>query len=263
VNNELQNTAVEKTGGCPAPSDEVAIRLRDVSKLFILRKQKPFLVHDAIKRITGRRTGEEFWALKGISADIRKGESVAIIGGNGAGKSTLLSLVAGTVNPTSGTIEVYGRVGALLELGAGFHPDLTGRENIYLNASLLGLQREQVEAQFRKIVNFSELHDFIDVPLRNYSSGMQVRLGFSVAIHINPQILLMDEVLAVGDAHFQNKCYNRIKGFQERGKTLLFVSHSPDSVKKLCRRVIWLDHGHIRMDGPAKEVVDAYVKASK
>jgi ABC-type polysaccharide/polyol phosphate transport system ATPase subunit len=238
-----------------------AVRLNGVSKRFILHKQKPFLLHDTIRRVLGRQSGEEFWALRDVSFEIRRGESVALMGGNGAGKSTTLGIVARTVIPTAGTVEVNGRVGALLELGAGFHPDLTGRENIYLNASLLGLNREEVERQFRKIVIFSELIDFIDVPLRNYSSGMQVRLGFSVAVHINPDILLMDEVFAVGDVHFQRKCIERVMSFKKEGKTLVFVSHSPESVKRLCERVIWLDHGHVCADGPTDEILPAYAQA--
>lgn len=244
-------------------SNGVIIRLSQVSKRFWLQKQKPFLVHDALKRLLGRRSGEEFWALRDVSFEVRRGEAVALMGGNGAGKSTTLGIVARTIKPTSGTVEVRGRVGALLELGAGFHPDLTGRENIYLNASLLGLQRAEIEENFRRIVNFSELADFIDVPLRNYSSGMYVRLGFSVAIHIHPEILLMDEVFAVGDAHFQQKCIKRVLGFKEEGKTLLFVSHNPDSVRRICDRVIWLDHGHIRMDGRTTDVLKAYSEAMR
>lgn len=240
---------------------DVVVKLRGVSKRYVLHKHKQFLVHDVVKRILGRRAGEEFWALRDVSLDVRHGETVALVGGNGAGKSTTLSVVAGTVSPTTGSVEVEGRIGALLELGAGFHPDLTGRENIYLNASLLGLGREEVEDKFRKIVTFSELFDFIDVPLRNYSSGMQVRLGFSVAIHINPDVLLMDEVFAVGDAHFQQKCIHRVMQFREAGKTLLFVSHSAESVRRLCGRVVWLDHGHVRMDGPTNEVLPEYIKA--
>jgi len=155
-------------------------------------------------------------------------------------------------------VSVKGRVGALLELGAGFHPDLTGRENVYLNASLLGLQRDETEEQFDRIVAYSELQDFIDVPLRTYSSGMQVRLGFAVAIHIHPEILIMDEVMSVGDQSFQTKCMKSIRAFQAEGHTILFVSHSPLQVRELCRRVIWLDHGRMKMDGSTEEVLTAY-----
>jgi lipopolysaccharide transport system ATP-binding protein len=242
---------------------EAVIEFQGVSKRYFLMTKRPFLVHDAVRRLIGRRKkGREFWALKDASFQIRKGETVALIGGNGAGKSTSLGLVARTITPTSGVVHVRGRIGALLELGAGFHLDLTGRENIYLNASLLGLQRGEVERQFDSIVAFSELEEFIDSPLRTYSSGMHVRLGFSVAVHINPEILLMDEVLAVGDQSFQHKCTDRIQQFKNDGKTLLFVSHNPKSVRMLCNRVIWLDHGKVRMDGPTEEVLPAYEKAS-
>jgi len=247
-----------------ASEKPVVINLQGVSKCFILRMQKPFLLHDALGKILGRgRGGQEFWALRDVDIQIRQGESVAVIGGNGAGKSTLLGLVAGTIHPTSGDIHVKGRIGALLELGAGFHADLTGRENIYLNASLLGLKREEVEEQFPKILDFSELHEFIDVTLKSYSSGMNVRLGFSVAVHVHPEILLMDEVLAVGDQNFQHKCVSRILEFKREGKTLLFVSHTPAAVRALCERVIWLEHGRVQMDGPTNEVLDAYIATAQ
>lgn len=255
-----QEQKKQNSGGNQRP----IVEMDTVGKCYILQKQRPFLIHDAIRRLVRKYKSEEpFWALQGVSLRIQHGESLAIIGGNGAGKSTLLGLVAGTVAATRGQVRVHGRIGALLELGAGFHPDLTGRENIYLNASLLGLQRAETEAQYDKIVAFSELQDFIDVPLRTYSSGMQVRLGFSVAVHIYPEILIMDEVLAVGDQHFQQKCIQRILQFRDEGKTLLFVSHSPDAVKTLCQRVVWLEHGRLRIDGPVKDVLAAYQAASQ
>ena len=236
-----------------------AVMLRDVTKRYVLQKNKPFLFREAFRRLAGRRNRrEEFWALRGLTLDIQRGSAVGVIGRNGAGKSTLLGIVAGSVSPHSGDVEVHGRIGALLELGAGFHHDLTGRENIYLNASLLGLTDQEVDAQFDSIVQMSELEEFIDVPLRNYSSGMQVRLGFSVAVHIDPDILLMDEALSVGDLRFQQKCLERILDFKKAGKTLLFVSHGLDQIGQLCDRVIWLDHGRVRMDGPTKAVVEAY-----
>ena len=238
----------------------VVIELEGVGKRYVLRTHKAFLLHDALKKLAGRgRSGNEFWALREASTRIHQGDTVGVIGSNGAGKSTLLGLIAGTVFPTLGKVRIHGRVGALLELGAGFHADLTGRENVYLNASLLGLQREEVEATFDRIVDFSELRDFIDFPLRTYSSGMQVRLGFSVAVHIKPEILIMDEVLAVGDTGFQHKCIAKINEFREQRKTMILVSHSPEAVQSLCARAIWLEHGRIRMDGPARDVVGAYV----
>jgi ABC-type polysaccharide/polyol phosphate transport system ATPase subunit len=238
---------------------DVAITLRDVTKRYVLRKTKPFLLREAMKKLTGRGSRREvFWALRGVNLTIRRGEFVGIVGRNGAGKSTLLGIMAGSVFPHTGDVEIHGRIGALLELGAGFHHDLTGRENIYLNASLLGLTEQEIDRQFESIVDFSELEKFIDVPLRNYSSGMHVRLGFSVAIHINPDILIMDEALAVGDFAFQKKCLARIAEFKARGKTLVFVSHGLDQVSGLCDRAVWLDQGVVRGDGPVREVLAAY-----
>lgn len=241
-----------------APAD-FAIRLRQASKKYILHKQRPYLLREVFKRMAGTRsTHEEFWALREVTLDIRRGESVAFVGRNGAGKSTLLGLIARALTPTTGAVEVNGRLGALLELGAGFHPDLTGRENIYLNASLLGLTKPEIEGQFDQIAAFSELGDFMDAPLRSYSSGMHVRLGFSVAIHIHPEILLMDEALAVGDSGFQAKCLDRIMALKRARKTLIFVSHSAQLVQTLCDRAVWLEHGRVRLDGPSAAVMAAY-----
>jgi len=241
------------------------LKLDKVSKRYTLNKQAPFFVSNAIRRIMGRKrkTKAAFWAVKDLSMSINPGESVGIIGTNGAGKSTLLSLIAGSVFPTSGSLEVNGRIGALLELGAGFHPDLTGRENVYLNASLLGLSKSEVDDKFEEILEFSELRDFIDVQICNYSSGMHVRLGFSVAIHINPEIILIDEALSVGDQHFQEKCVDRILKFKADGKTLIFVSHSMQLVHLLCDRVIWMQDGMKRMDGKPNPVIIPYKKHCK
>jgi ABC-type polysaccharide/polyol phosphate transport system ATPase subunit len=186
------------------------------------------------------------------------GESLAVVGTNGAGKSTLLSLVAGLVPPDRGTVDVNGRVAALLELGSGFHPDLSGVENVRLNAALLGVSRRQMDAIFPDIVEFSELGDFMAEPLRTYSAGMVMRLAFSVAVNVDPDILLIDEVLAVGDSAFAAKCFKKILDFRRRGKTILCVSHASGTVQKLCSRAIWLDHGDLMLDGPIAEVVDAY-----
>lgn len=243
-------------------SEAPIISMKGVGKLYYLRKQKPFLLREVFRRLLPfRARGEEFWALRDVDLEVRRGESVGIIGTNGAGKSTLLSIAAGAVHPTTGTVRVSGRVGALLALGAGFHPDLTGRENIYLNASLLGLSKNEIEVQFKSIVDFAELWDFIDVQLRLYSSGMHVRLGFAVAAHIDPQILLMDEALAVGDHAFQAKCIERILEFKKRGATLLFVSHSSDMVRSLCDRAVWLVHGRVKADGKPDKVLAAYASA--
>lgn len=199
-----------------------------------------------------------FYALKNVSFTIGDGETVGVIGRNGAGKSTLLSLVAGLSYPDAGTVTVQGRVAALLELGSGFHGDLTGRENIFLNASLLGLSRQKAESRYGEIVEFSGVGDFIEEPLRTYSSGMMMRLAFSVAIHVEPAFLIIDEVLAVGDAAFQARCNEKIVELKKAGKGLLIVSHAGSTVQKLCDRALWLDHGELAMDGPTEEVVAAY-----
>lgn len=208
----------------------------------------------------GRR--ETFWALRDVSFEIARGETVGLIGPNGSGKSTALKLVSRILEPTSGRIQVDGRVGALLELGAGFHPDLTGRENIHLNASILGLSRAQIRRVLDDIIAFAELERFIDVPVKHYSSGMYVRLGFSVAVHTDPEILLVDEVLAVGDAPFQRKCLDRIGQLRRRGVTILFVSHSMDTVRSICSRVLWLDHGELVIDGSTEAAIARYLDRS-
>ena len=236
-----------------------AIALTQVSKRYVLRKHKAFLMREIANRLLMRKIAhDEFWAMRDVTFSIAHGETVAVVGRNGAGKSTLLGLVAGTIYPTHGAVSVSGRVGALLELGAGFHPDMTGKENIYLNASLLGLQKQQIDERFERIVAFSELAEFIDVPLRNYSSGMQVRLGFSVAAHTDPDVLLMDEVFAVGDQEFQRKCVERIAEFKAQRKTMLFVGHGLETLREICERAIWIDHGRVRADGPIAEVLRSY-----
>jgi ABC-type polysaccharide/polyol phosphate transport system ATPase subunit len=199
-----------------------------------------------------------FYALKNVTFDVVEGESIAVIGGNGAGKSTLLSLVTGLAIPNEGSIQVKGRVAALLELGAGFHPDLTGRENVYMNAALLGFSRKETNNLFDSIVEFSGVGEFINQSLRTYSTGMSLRLAFSVAVNLNPDILIVDEILAVGDQSFHGKCIDRIRRLRKAGKTLLFVSHNAGMVLELCDRAIWLDHGELVMQGAAKEVVSAY-----
>ena len=205
-----------------------------------------------------REDTERFYALRDVSFRVGHGESVGLIGGNGAGKSTTLALVAGLCRPNEGRVTVNGRVAALLELGSGFQGDLTGRENVMLNASLLGLTRKEVNACFERIHEFSGIGEFMNDPIRTYSSGMVLRLGFSVAVHVNPDVLIVDEVLAVGDTNFQAKCLERIREFKEAGKTLLFVSHAAEMVKQLCDRCIWLDHGQVMLEGPAQDVLSAY-----
>lgn len=200
-------------------------------------------------------------ALDGVSFDVAPGEAFGVIGGNGSGKSTLLKIVAGILKPTSGTVEAVGRVAALIELGAGFHPEISGRENVYINGSILGLSRAEIDRRFDDIVAFSGLEDFIDEPVKNYSSGMYVRLGFAVAVHTDPDVLLVDEVLAVGDESFAHRCLKRIEQMLGNGKTLLFVSHSLDLVQDLCDRVLWLEKGVPRELGDPRRVVDAYRQA--
>jgi lipopolysaccharide transport system ATP-binding protein len=202
---------------------------------------------------------EEFWALKDVNFSIYAGDVIGIIGENGSGKSTTLKLISRILQPTSGSVSVRGKVSALLELGAGFHPDLTGRENIFLNGSLLGIPRRDMEDRYEQIVQFAELSEFIDTPLKHYSSGMTMRLGFAVAVNVDPDILLTDEVLAVGDEAFQRKCLDHIAGLRRRGVTIVFVSHALEAVRGLCRRVIWLDHGKVIADGPAGAVIDRYL----
>ncbi len=200
----------------------------------------------------------QFEALKGVSLRIRHGESVALIGHNGSGKSTLLKCIAGILPADEGSVRVDGRLATLLELGAGFHPDLTGRENVYLNGAILGLTRREVDGSFAAIVDFAGVGEFIDTPVRNYSSGMYVRLGFAIAVHVDPDVLLVDEVLSVGDAAFQERSLARMRGFVERGKTVVLVSHDLGAVRALCRRTVVLDHGRLVFDGPTDDAIEAY-----
>jgi lipopolysaccharide transport system ATP-binding protein len=198
-------------------------------------------------------------ALRGISFEIKKGEVVGIIGRNGAGKSTLLKILSRITSPTSGTAEIHGRISSLLEVGTGFHPELTGRENIYLNATILGMRKKEVDRKFDEIVDFSGVERFIDTPVKRYSSGMQVRLAFSVAAHLEPEILIVDEVLAVGDAEFQKKCLNKMENVGQKGRTVLFVSHNMPAITRLCERTILLSEGAVSQDGPSLEVVSSYL----
>ena len=211
-----------------------------------------------IRRIQRKIQNREFWALKDITMTIEAGESFGLIGSNGAGKSTLLKLIARVLRPTRGRVVVRGKVAPLLEFGAGFHSELTGRENIYLNGALLGFTREEMNEKFQRIVDFAELWDFIDAPLRTYSSGMWARLGFAVATDVEPDILIVDEVLAVGDEAFQRKSSARMQQFIERGVTILLVSHNMATIESMCSRAAWLDHGELKALGPAREVIQAY-----
>ncbi len=233
------------------------IEFQNVSKWFPHNTGRA-LLRTHIAHWFGGEHRENFVALKNVSFRLERGESLAIVGSNGAGKSTLLSLAAGLATPNEGRVIVNGHLAALLELGSGFHPDLTGAENLLLNSALLGRSRKQTLQLAEKIIDFSGIRDFIDDPLRTYSSGMVMRLAFSVAIHTQPDILLLDEVLAVGDAGFQAKCRETLLEFQAAGKSILFVSHSATNVLEMCQRAIWLDHGELVMEGDAAGVMDAY-----
>lgn len=240
-------------------SFESAIIVRSLSKCYQVYDQPRHRLLQMLFR--GRRQYyRQFWALRDVSFDVKRGETVAIIGRNGSGKSTLLQLLCGTLTPTMGVVEVAGRIAALLELGAGFNPEFSGRENVFLNAAILGLNRAQIEERFSQIEAFAEIGSFIDQPVKTYSSGMYVRLAFSVAIHTDPQVLVVDEALSVGDARFQAKCLNRIKQMKEAGVSILFVSHDINAVRSLCDRAIWLDKGTIRLSGQVFPVTAEYTE---
>lgn len=236
------------------------IEFTNVSKEFS-RHGGAKLLSFHLKELLRKQKRERFRALNNVTFRVEHGQSLGIVGRNGAGKSTLLSLVAGLCQPTEGNVTVNGRVAALLELGSGFHPDLTGIENVFLNASLLGLTRKRTNECFDAIVEFSEIGEFIKEPLRIYSSGMIIRLAFSVAVHADPDILIVDEVLAVGDQSFQAKCLDRIRRFKRMGKSLLFVSHSPGLIQEFCDLSLWLDHGECILMGSPAEVLLAYALA--
>ncbi|MEO8456432.1 MAG: ABC transporter ATP-binding protein [Chloroflexota bacterium] len=240
-------------------SDGPEIEFRNVSKSFVLRDSRT-LRDLAASLIARRPLGHEFFALQDVSFTVEHGECVGIIGRNGSGKSTALKLIAGVTAPTKGEVLVVGRVSPLIELGAGFHPDLTGRENVHLNASILGMTSKEIEEEFDAIVEFAELQEFIDTPVKRYSSGMYARLGFAVAVHSNPDLLLVDEVLSVGDAFFQTKSLAKMREFKDQGTTIVLVSHSPALVAEFCDRAIWIDHGHKLAEGRADDVVAEYLE---
>ncbi|MBP3831163.1 MAG: ABC transporter ATP-binding protein [Clostridia bacterium] len=241
---------------------DYAICVKDVYKNFNVYLDKANTIKEKLLFLTRNRK-EKREVLKGINLNIKKGEAVALIGTNGSGKSTLLKLMTKILYPNSGTIEINGKLTSLLELGAGFHPDFSGRENIYFNASIFGLTRKEIDERLEDIIEFSELRNFIDNPIRTYSSGMFMRLAFAVAINVNADILLVDEILSVGDEHFQNKCIEKMLELKNEGKTMVFVTHSMESVKKLCTRAIWLYNGEIEMDGQAMDVIKKYVEVTK
>ncbi|TAK22394.1 MAG: ABC transporter ATP-binding protein [Chloroflexota bacterium] len=238
----------------------VAVEFRGISKRFTLRHHRARSFQDyVINAFRPSEPTEDFWALRDVTFQVPRGCAFGIVGENGSGKSTALKLIAGILRPTAGDLRVHGKLAALLELGAGFHPDLTGRENIFLNASILGIPSREVNNQLDAIVAFAELERFVDTPLKHYSSGMIVRLGFAIAIHADPEILITDEVLSVGDESFQRKCITWIDGYLRSGRTVILVSHSLDLVRAVCERAVWLDRGVARAIGTSLEITDAYL----
>lgn len=239
--------------------DNYSIIIEDVYKTFNVYLDKANTIKEKLLFLFSRNKKQKREVLKGINAKIKKGEVVALIGTNGSGKSTLLKLLTKIIYPNKGKIQTNGKLTSLLELGAGFHPDFSGRENIYFNASIFGLTKKEIDSRLEDIIEFSELRNFIDNPVRTYSSGMYMRLAFSVAINVDADILLIDEILSVGDEHFQNKCFEKMKELKRQGKTMVFVTHSMEAVKKLCDRTIWLKDGKIKIDGETNEVVNQYI----
>jgi ABC-type polysaccharide/polyol phosphate transport system ATPase subunit len=241
-----------------------ALEIEDVWKKFSMRRDRPgfkeFLLN--LPKFVNRNSNSDFWALKGISFRIEQGECIGIIGKNGAGKSTLLSLILGTIHPTKGNIKTSQKITPLLELGAGFHPDLTGRENILINGVLLGLTKDEVSERVEEIIAFSEIGEFIDMPVRTYSSGMYLRLAFSVAINTDPKLLLIDEILSVGDEAFQKKSKDALLNLINGGVTTIFVSHQMSAIREICHRAIWLDNGEIKAEGGSAKVVEEYLRCS-
>lgn len=243
--------------------EEYAIVVDNVHKTFNVYLDKANTIKEKILFLFSRNRKEKREVLKGVDLKIKKGETVALIGVNGGGKSTLLKLMTKIIYPNKGKIITNGKLTSLLELGAGFHPDFSGRENIYFNASIFGLTKKEIDARLDQIIEFSELKNYIDNPVRTYSSGMYMRLAFSVAINVDADILLIDEILSVGDQHFQEKCYNKIEELRKEGKTMILVTHSLASVKRLCDRAVWLHEGVIRMDGNSSDVVNKYVEVTQ
>lgn len=240
-------------------NEDYAIEVQDVYKTFDVYLDKANSLKE--KMLFWKRNRKEVrQVLKGINLNIKKGEAVALIGVNGSGKSTLLKLMTKIIYPNQGKIIINGKLTSLLELGAGFHPDFSGRENIYFNASIFGLTKKQIDARLEQIIEFSELRDYIDNPVRTYSSGMFMRLAFAVAINVDADILLVDEILSVGDQHFQEKCINKMKQLKQEGKTMVFVTHSLDSAKELCDRAVWLSNGTLKLDGETNKVIEEYIK---
>ena len=244
-----------------------AIEIESVSKRYFLGEDRPGrtlreAVTSSLRRLGRRREArEEIWSLRDVSLDVEEGQALGIIGRNGAGKTTLLKILSRITEPTAGVARTRGRVAALLEVGTGFHPELTGRENVYLNGAILGMSRRYIDRRFEDILNFAGVERFADTPVKRYSSGMYLRLAFSVAAHLEPEILIVDEVLAVGDAEFQAKCLTRMESAEREGRTVVFVSHNLDAIARLCPRSVWLERGRVNQDGPVDDVIDAYLSA--
>lgn len=237
---------------------DIVIKLTNISKKYVLHHEKPTLVEN----IFSRKTKEEFWALKKINIVIKKGEKVGIVGHNGSGKTTLLEIISGITVPTTGKIATSGRLATLIELEAGFHPDLTGEENIYFNGLMIGMSKNEIRANFKKIISFADIGVFIDAPMYTYSEGMKLKLGFSIMVHANPDILVLDENMAVGDRSFHNKSYSKIEEFIEQNKTIIVVTHYLEFLKKKCDRVIWLKEGKIIRDGGMRKVIKEYEQSA-
>ena len=242
---------------------EYSIEVENVYKSFNVYLDKANSIKESLISFLKRNRRKKRIVLDGVSLKIKKGEAVALIGTNGSGKSTLLKLMTKIIYPNKGKIVTRGKLTSLLELGAGFHPDFSGRENIYFNASIFGLTKKEIDKRLDKIIEFSELGSYIDNPVRTYSSGMYMRLAFSVAINVDAEILLVDEILAVGDQHFQKKCLDKMKELKKEGKTMVFVTHSMDAVKALCDRAVWICDGKIRMDGAVDPIIEEYLEATR
>lgn len=241
--------------------EDIAIRVQDVSIRFNMSRDRVDSIKEyVIRAMKGQLFFDEFWALKNVSFDVKKGEVFGLVGLNGAGKSTILKVVAGVLKPTKGQVTVNGSIAPLIELGAGFDPDLTARENVFMNGAILGYDTAYMKERYQEIMDFAELEAFADVPVKNFSSGMYARLGFAIATMVKPEILIVDEILAVGDFRFQEKCQKRIAELIEGETTVLIVSHSNEMIKSFCNRVAWLEHGELREIGPAKEICEKYIR---
>lgn len=239
--------------------EETMIEVKNVSMVFNLATERVDTLKEYVLKLAKHQLMvQKFYALRDINLEVKRGDSVALIGVNGSGKSTLLKVIAGVLHPTTGSVQVHGSIAPMIELGAGFDPELTARENIFLNGAVLGHGRKFMEAHFQSIVDFAELWDFVDVPVKNFSSGMVARLGFAIATEVSADVLVVDEILAVGDFRFQQKCKERISQMMENGTTLLFVSHNEEQVKELCKRAVWLRHGKLMADGNVSEVCELY-----